>query len=102
MKIQHIDSHQHFWQYDPAKHVWMDDRMGIIKRDFLPADLLPNLKNCGLEGCIAVQANQSEVENVFLLKLAAENDFIKGIVGWIDIRAKNAIFQNEWLSARDS
>jgi L-fuconolactonase len=89
MKSNSIDAHQHFWQYNPAKHVWMDDRMDIIKKDFLPKDLLPLLKNCGLDGCIAVQANQAEMENEFLLQLAAENDFIKGIVGWVDLRAKN-------------
>jgi L-fuconolactonase len=89
MNVSRIDSHQHFWHYEPTKHVWMDDRMGIIKQDFLPADLLPNLKGCGLDGCVAVQANQAEIENEFLLKLAAENDFIKGIVGWVDLRAEN-------------
>jgi L-fuconolactonase len=89
MKTNRIDSHQHFWHYDPAKHIWMDDRMKSIKRDFLPADLLPQLQKCGLDGCVAVQANQSEVENDFLLKLANENEFIKGIVGWVDLQADN-------------
>jgi L-fuconolactonase len=89
MKTNRIDSHQHFWHYDPAKHFWMDDRMGIIKQDFLPADLLPYLKTCKIEGCVAVQANQAEVENEFLLDLAEKNDFIKGIVGWVDLRAEN-------------
>lgn len=84
-----IDSHQHFWRYDPQKHVWMNERMDIIKRDFLPADLLPQLQNCSLGGCVAVQANQAEVENEFLLELTQGNDFIKGIVGWVDLRAEN-------------
>lgn len=89
MNASRIDSHQHFWHYNPTKHIWMDDRMKSIKRDFLPADLLPHLKNFGLDGCVAVQANQAEVENDFLLKLAAEYDFIKGIVGWVDLQAEN-------------
>lgn len=84
-----IDSHQHFWQYDPQKHVWMDERMDIIKQDFLPSDLLPHLQKVNLDGCIAVQANQAEVENEFLLGLSENFDFIKGIVGWVDLRAEN-------------
>jgi L-fuconolactonase len=85
--MQRIDAHQHFWFYDPAKHTWMDDRMEIIKKDFLPNDLLPHLYSCSMDGCVAVQANQAEVENEFLLDLATKNEFIKGIVGWVDLRA---------------
>jgi L-fuconolactonase len=90
LKTKGIDAHQHFWQYDPAKHIWMNEEMGVLKTDFLPSDLAPLLKNCGLKGCVAVQANQAEEENTFLLNLAAKYDFIKGIVGWVDLRAENA------------
>lgn len=89
MKTSRIDSHQHFWHYDPAKHVWMNDEMKVLKTDYLPTDLEPLLKNCELDGCVAVQANQSEVENDFLLSLVNQYDFIKGIVGWVDLRAEN-------------
>jgi L-fuconolactonase len=84
-----IDSHQHFWQYDPARHTWMSDEMPGLKTDFLPADLFPLLKNCGIDGCVAVQADQSEDENTFLLAQAADAPFIKGIVGWVDLQADN-------------
>lgn len=89
MQNPKIDSHQHFWQYDPAKHGWMNEDMGILKTDYLPPDLKPLLKNCDLDGCIVVQANQTEEENEFLLDLADKNDFIRGIVGWVDLRAEN-------------
>ncbi len=89
MIIPKIDSHQHFWQYDSAMHGWMNDEMMVLKTDYLPKDLEPFLEKCDLDGCIAVQANQAEVENEFLLSLANQYDFIKGIVGWIDLRAEN-------------
>lgn len=89
LKTKGIDAHQHFWHYDPAKHIWMSEEMGILKTDFLPTDLAPLLTNCGLEGCVAVQANQAEEENTFLLNLAGKHDFIKGIVGWIDLGSEN-------------
>jgi L-fuconolactonase len=84
----YIDAHQHFWHYDPNKHVWMSDAMGILKKDYLPSDLAPLLQNCAINGCVAVQANQAEEENTFLLGLAAQNDFIKGIVGWVDLQSE--------------
>jgi L-fuconolactonase len=84
-----IDSHQHFWKYHPVKDAWITDDMKIIQRDFLPADLVPLLQENNIEGCVAVQADQSDDETDFLLQLAEENDFIKGVVGWVDLRAAN-------------
>lgn len=79
-----IDTHQHFWNYDPQKHEWIDDKMKRIRKDFLPEDLEPILQENGMDGCIAVQADQTEAENDFLLQLSDKNDFIKGITGWLD------------------
>ncbi|WP_433778438.1 amidohydrolase family protein [Flavobacterium anhuiense] len=84
-----IDSHQHFWKFDPVRDSWIDETMAVIQRDFLPEDLEPILKENQFEGCVAVQASQSEEETHFLLDLAAKNDFIKGVVGWIDLRNEN-------------
>ena len=84
--MKKIDSHQHFWKYHPVKDAWITDDMKVIQRDFLPNDLLPLLQENGIDGCIAVQADQSQEETLFLLQLAKENDFIKGVVGWVDLR----------------
>jgi L-fuconolactonase len=87
--MRKIDSHQHFWLYNPVNHAWINDDMRVIQRDFLPADLQPILQENGIEGCVAVQVDQTEAENDFLLDLAEKNSFIKGIVGWIDMQADN-------------
>jgi L-fuconolactonase len=84
-----IDSHQHFWKYHPVKDAWITDDMKVIQQNFLPADLFPLLQENNIEGCVAVQADQSEEETNFLLQLAEENDFVKGVVGWVDLRAAN-------------
>jgi len=84
-----IDAHQHFWQFDPVRDAWIDDTMSVIQRDFLPVDLRPLLIENKMDGCIAVQADQSETETDFLLDLAVKNDFIKGVVGWVDLRKEN-------------
>ncbi len=84
-----VDSHQHFWKYNPIKDSWIDSSMKILQSDFFPQDLKPILETNNIDGCIAVQADQSEEETKFLLSLAENNEFIKGVVGWVDLRANN-------------
>jgi L-fuconolactonase len=83
-----IDSHQHFWHYSPVEHTWMSDEMATLKRDFLPKDLEPLLASTGFHGSIAVQARQSLEETQWLLELADQYEFIRAVVGWVDLRAE--------------
>src|SRR3954471_13240778 len=87
--MQKIDSHQHFWNYDPATHGWITDDMEIIRQDFLPEDLEPILNEYGFSGCVSVQADQTETENHMLIEHAMRHPFIKGVVGWVDFKAAN-------------
>jgi L-fuconolactonase len=82
-----IDAHQHFWLYQPERDAWITDDMAVIRRDFLPEDLQPLLEQHGFDGCVVVQSDQTEAENGFQLVNAAENDFVRGVVGWVDLRA---------------
>jgi L-fuconolactonase len=81
-----IDSHQHFWRYTPAEYPWMKPEWPI-RRDFLPPDLAPLLKAAGLDGCVAVQAQQTVAEARWLLSLADAHPIIKGVVGWVDLQS---------------
>jgi L-fucono-1,5-lactonase len=82
-----IDAHQHFWIYDPAEYGWIDDSMSALRRDFLPHDLKLELGRNNFQGCVAVQALQTLQETRWLLRLAAQNPFILGVVGWADLRS---------------
>jgi L-fuconolactonase len=82
-----LDAHQHFWKYNAQRDAWMTGDMAAIQRDFLPADLEGTLAANGIGGCVAVQADQSLDETRFLLDLAARHPFIKGVVGWVDLRS---------------
>src|SRR5437773_1386603 len=84
-----IDAHHHLWKYDPVRKSWITDEMAAIKKDFLPQDFQPVLRKYHFDGSVAVQTTQSEIENDFLLDAAADHDFIKGIVGWVDLQAEN-------------
>jgi L-fuconolactonase len=82
-----IDAHQHFWQFRPERDTWITDDMAALRRDFLPDDLEPILWKHKVEGCVAVQADPSEKETGFLAQLARDYPFIKGVVGWTDLRS---------------
>jgi L-fuconolactonase len=82
-----IDAHQHFWRFDPVRDAWITDEMAVLRRDFLPEELEILLKANGVDGTVAVQADQSEAETRFLLELAEAHPFILGVVGWVDLLA---------------
>ncbi|HEX8462238.1 MAG TPA: amidohydrolase family protein [Segetibacter sp.] len=88
-ELTFIDAHQHFWQYNAVRDNWITDDMAAIRKDFLPADLQPVLVQNSFAGSILVQSDQSEEHNEFLLQLAYGSDFIKGIVGWVDLQSEN-------------
>lgn len=85
--MERIDAHQHFWKFDSVRDNWITDEMSAIRRDFLPNDLKSVLQQNDIDGCVSVQASQSEEETEFLISLAREYDFIKGVVGWVDLQA---------------
>ena len=93
-----IDSHQHFWKYEESMSDWITADMAVLRRDFMPEDLEPLLKESDIDGCVVVQVNQSQEENLFQLTSALSNDFIKGIVGWVNLQATDIAEQLEELS----
>lgn len=88
-----IDCHQHYWKIRRGDYSWIraDDR--ILYRDYLPADLKPALARHGIEKTIVVQAAQTVAETDFLLELAAEDDSIAGVIGWLDMEGPEVVRQ---------
>ena len=84
-----IDSHQHFWIFDPVSDNRIDNSMKKMQRDLLPENLWPVLKKNGFDGCVIMQSDQSEVENGFQLNNAAGYDMIKGVIGWVDLQTED-------------
>lgn len=94
-----IDAHQHFWHYDPREFGWISDAMAVLQRDFMPPDLKPLLERNGIQGSVAVQARQSEEETTFLLEQADRYEFVRGVVGWLDLRSPHVSAQLQKYSA---
>jgi L-fuconolactonase len=86
--LPRLDAHQHFWRYDAAQYPWIP-RSSALQRDWLPADLVACQAPLGFGGSIAVQARQTLEESRWLLRLAEEAPLIRGVVGWVDLRAEN-------------
>lgn len=84
-----IDSHVHFWKYDKKIYDWIDNTMKSLQQDYLPEHLALPLKRNEVDGVVAVQAIQSELETHFLVELGQTHPIIKGVVGWIDLQANN-------------
>ncbi len=82
-----IDSHQHFWHYSPEEYPWIGAGMERLARDYLPPDLEGVAGPVGVAGSVAVQARQSLAESRWLLQLADRHPFIRGVVGWVDLRS---------------
>jgi L-fuconolactonase len=84
-----IDSHVHFWKFDRKRDAWITDEMKVLQQDYLPEHLSLTLKRNEIDGVVAIQASQEEVETRFLCELAKTHPSIKGVVGWIDLQADN-------------
>lgn len=97
--MNQIDSHHHFWRYNPGEYAWIDDSMSILKQDFLPDDLKKNLNDAQISGTVAVQARQSNTETEWLLDIATQHDFIYGVVGWVPLISDTVVNDLERYAA---
>ena len=79
-----LDTHHHFWQISRGDYSWMTPEL-LIARDYLPDDLVPELRRNGVSRTIVVQAADTEAETDFLLNIAEENSFVAGVCGWLDL-----------------
>lgn len=87
-----VDAHQHFWDRSRVEfdYSWQEDpKLANICKSFMPADLAPHLNACGVDYSIFVQTQHDLQENRWVLNLADDNDFIAGVVGWIDLTSSD-------------
>lgn len=98
-----IDTHHHLWNYNPIEFDWIDEEMAAIQKSFLPENLKQTIEETEVNGVVTVQARQIVAETEWLLSLAAQNEFMKGIVGWLplaDPKIENYLEKysgNKWL-----
>lgn len=97
-----IDAHQHFWHLARGDYSWLNVEakpyLEPIHRDFQPGDLLPLLEAESIAGTVLVQAAATVEETEYMLSLADAHDFIRGVVGWVDLTAPDAVATIERLA----
>lgn len=84
-----IDTHQHYWLYDPDRYSWISAVMECLRRDRMPEHCRQAMADAGVSYSIAVQARSEEAETEFLLGLAEATPTIAGVVGWLDLRGRD-------------
>jgi len=95
-----VDSHQHVWSLVRGDYEWLTPALGAIYRDFSLGEMMPLARGAGITSSILVQAAPTVAETRFLLDVARNSDgFVRGVVGWVDLAAPNAIATIESLAA---
>jgi L-fuconolactonase len=90
--VPRIDAHHHFW--DPARYSypWMAGAaMDPVRRPFTPEDLRGALDENRVDGTVLVQTISSLPETREFLELAAATEFVRGVVGWVDLTSPSVV-----------
>ncbi len=95
-----IDAHHHLWRYTAEEHGGIDDSMCALRKDFLPEDLMAEMRVAGVEGAVAVQARQTVEETRWLLEQAEGCEAIRGVVGWAPIASPEFAVTMEEFAGR--
>ena len=64
---------------------WLTADLAAVDRPFLPTDLAPELAGAGVEGTVLVQSACSDADTDFMLSLADQHEWIRGVVAWVDL-----------------
>lgn len=89
-----IDSHQHYWKIERKDYGWLKPSVGMLYADFMPEQLRPFLLQHAIDKTVVVQAAPSIAETAFLLDIAAREETVAGVVGWLDLEADD--FREQW------
>ena len=84
-----IDTHLHVWKVDAPWMAWLDERPSswdVVRRDFDFDELLTCLDSVGVADLMLVQAGTDIRETQELLRLAAGETRVRGVVGWASLR----------------
>ena len=80
-----IDAHHHFWRYSSDEYGWINDDMAVLRRNYLPDNLMSELAAANVDGVVTVEARQTLEETRWLLELAKSCRAMRGVVGWAPI-----------------
>lgn len=84
-----VDAHQHYWQPARGDYAWLAQAPSGLQRAFLPADFCAQRTAAGVQFSVLIQAAPTEAETRYLFELAAQDPGVAGVVGWVDMEARD-------------
>ena len=89
--MQHriIDTHVHVWNFNKAKYNWLDGNTTILNRNYDLEEIEEERIKTGITDGILVQAANNFEDTDWMLEVANDHDWIKGVVGWLPLMHPN-------------
>ncbi len=83
-----IDAHHHVWRLAARPQPWLE-RPGNepLRRDYTPAGYRAEAVRAGVTASVVVQTVADQAETAELLGIAADDELIAAVVGWVDLEA---------------
>lgn len=81
-----IDTHIHIWNFERAKYAWLESNTTILNRTYLIDELEPQLGTAGVTEGVLVQAANTTEETAYMLEVAQQTSWLKGVVGWLPLQ----------------
>ena len=81
-----VDTHVHIWNFDQAEYPWLKGDTSILHRNYELEELEAERRRVGITAGVLVQAANNEEDSLWMLKNAAANDWIAGVVGWLPLQ----------------
>jgi L-fuconolactonase len=83
-----VDAHHHIWDLSVRDQAWLDgEQFTGIRRTFTIDDLAPDAQAVGVEATVLVQTVGLPEETPELLRVAAADDLVAAVTGWVDLTA---------------
>ncbi len=99
--MSRVDAHHHIWDLTVREQTWMvGPALDPIRRNYSIDDLAPRAAAAGVTSTVLVQTVGLVGETVEFLEVAASNDLVAGVVGWVDLTADDVALALEGLRSR--
>jgi len=85
MPIRIIDTHIHIWDFEKAEYLWLKGNTSILNRTYQLQELEPEREVAGITGGVLVQAANNLEDTNYMLLVATQSPWIKGVVGWLPL-----------------
>jgi L-fuconolactonase len=80
-----IDAHLHLWDLASGGYSWLTPDAGALHATFRAADAEVELGAAHIDAAVLVQADDTEADTDAMLRVADENEWVAGVVGWVQL-----------------